>query len=139
MDITAIQKRISRLEKYTVETREMKEMIKEELENDLSYCEVVDEAKALAQKKKQLKDDLLAAGPNQKILDSIKSNTEEIKLLKEILSAELIEVYAERRTDEIADAEGESRKFKINVKILPKGVKSEGRDEFGKYSKEIES
>jgi len=133
MDIAAIQKRISLLEKYTQENREMKEMIKEELENDLSYVEVTEEAKATAEKKKRLKEEILAAGPNQKLLDTIKSNTEEIGLLKEILSAELIQVYTENKTDEITDESGESRKFKLNVKLLPKGVKDDSRDGLGRY------
>ena len=136
MDMAAIQKRISLLEKYTQENREMKEMIKEELENDLGYVELVEEAKAIAEKKKRLKDEILAAGPNQKLADTIKSNTEEIGLLREILSAELIQVYTENKTDEITDEAGQSRKFKINVKLLPRGVKDDDRDNFGRYTDE---
>lgn len=135
MDIGAIQKRISLLEKYTTENREAKQMIKEELENDLSYLETVEEVKASVAKRKKLKDDILAQGPNQKLLATIKSNNEEISLLKEILSTELMQVYEENKTDEIADADGESRKFKINVKLLPKGARTESRDGFGKYSR----
>ena len=136
MDITAIQKRISMLEKYTQENREMKEMIKEELENDLRYVEITEEAKAVAEKKKRLKEEILAAGPKQKLADTIKSNTEEIGLLKEILSAELIQVYTENKTDEITDESGESRKFKLNVKLLPKGAKDDSRDGLGRYTDE---
>jgi len=136
MDISAIRKRISSIEKYTQENREMKEMIKEELENDLRYVESVEELKAAAQKKKQLKEEILATGPNQKIVETIKSNSEEIGLLRDILSAELIEVYAENKTDEITDEAGESRKFKINVKLLPKGAKDDSRDGLRRYTNE---
>ncbi len=136
MDISAIQKRISRLEEYARENRELKGMIKDELENELAYVEVMEEAKALAMKKRDIKDDIIGRGPNEEIMKKIAENTEEIDTLKDILSAELIELYTERKTDEIADESGASRKFKINVKLLPKGAKNQNRDGFGKYTED---
>lgn len=133
MDISAIQKRISLMEKYLTETREAKQMIKEELENDMTYLEAAEEVKAAVAKRKRLKDEILSQGPNQKLQDTIKSNKEEISLLREILSTELIQVYQENKTDEIADESGESRKFKINVKLLPRGARSDSREIYDKY------
>ena len=138
MDISAIQKRISKLEEYTRENRELKGMVKEELENELAYVEIVEEGKVIAAKKKDIKDEILGRGPNEEIMKKIAENAEEIATLTDILSAELIEVYTERKTDEIADESGQSRKFKINVKLLPKGKKFDDRDEFGKYSVKTE-
>ena len=133
MDISAIQKRISLMEKYMTETREAKQMIKEELENDMTYLEAAEEVKAAVAKRKRLKDEILSQGPNQKLLDTIKSNKEEISLLREILSTELIQVYQENKTDEIADESGESRKFKINVKLLPRGARLDNKEIYDKY------
>lgn len=136
MDLSTVQKRISLLEKYSQENRELKEMIKEELENEIKYVEAVEETKAAVNKRKQIKDEILANGPNQKMLETIKSNSEEIATLREILSSELMQVYEENKTDEIADENGENRKFKINVKLLPKGVKLDKRDNLGQYTRD---
>lgn len=84
--------------------------------------------------KKRLKEEIMARGANQKLAAEIKQNTDETTLLKEILSAELVEVHKENETDEIADANGEMRKFKNTAKLLPKGFKFERRDSFGKYT-----
>lgn len=135
MDITVIQKRISQLEKFTHEIREAKQMIKEELENDLSYLEAAEEVKAATAKRKQIKDTILSQGANQKLVETIKHNNEEIGLLKDILSAELFEIYQENKSDEFADENGESRKFKVLARLLPKGARSyDERDNYGKYS-----
>lgn len=138
MDIAQIQKRISLLEKYSKEIRDAKEMLKEELENSPEYMEALEEADQANTKKKRIKEEILGKGPNEKLAREIKSNSEETTLLKEILSAELMEVYKESDSDEITDADGESRKFKIQVKLLPKGAKLQKRDFSGKYSNEGE-
>lgn len=136
MDIAQIQKRIAMMEQYSKEIKDAKEMLKEELESDDAYREAFEEAAAANTKKKQLKDAIMARGANQKLVMEIKQNTEETSLLKEILSAELMEVYKENETDEIADSNGETRKFKIIAKLLPRGAKLENRDNFGKYTSE---
>ena len=114
-DLTTIQKRIDQLEKLQDEVKISKEMLKGELENDLTYLEAAEEAKALAQKKKQIRDQILGTGPNQEVLANIKNNAEEMSTLKEILSAELMQFYQESQTDEIAN-----RKFVVSAKLLPK-------------------
>jgi len=131
MDIETIRKRIEQLEKLQEEVKISKDMLKGELENDLSYLEAAEEVKAATQKRKQLKDALLGTGPNQEVAATIKENSEEIATLKEILSAELMQAYQESNSDEIA-----GRKIKVMVRLLPKKGNYESRDDFGKYTKE---
>jgi len=131
MDLTTIQKRIDQLEKLQEEVKVSKEMLKGELENDLAYLEVAEEAKAAAQKKKQIRDEILGKGPNQEILANIKNNAEEMSTLKEILSAELMQFYQESQTDEIAN-----RKFVVTAKLLPKKSNFDNRNGLGQYQAE---
>lgn len=133
MDITTIQKRISLIEKGKKKISDAKEMLKGELENDPAYVEAAQEAETANAKKKRIKEEILGRGSNQKLSSEVKANTEEVSLLKEILSAELMEVYKEEGKAEISDADGDSRKFKIVVNLLPKGAKLQDRDGFGKY------
>ena len=134
MDIAQIQKRIAMMEQYSKEIKDAKEMLKEEMESDDAYRESAEEAAVANTKKKQLKDAIMARGANQKLVMEIKQNNEEISLLREILSAELMQIYKENDSEEIADANGESRKFKVNAKLLPRGATFEKRDNFGKYT-----
>jgi len=115
MDLSTVQKRIEQLEKLQEEVKISREMLKGELENEPEFVEASDEAKAVTQKRKQIKFEILARGPNQQILATIKENQEEINTTKEILSAELMEYYEESKTDEFAD-----RKFKVEATLLPK-------------------
>jgi len=135
MNIEQIQKRIGLLEKMTKEVKDAKEMLKEELENDPVYIEAsedVDEANA---KKKMIREEILRRGPNSKLSEDIKANAEEVKTLKEILSAELTEVWGESQKDEITDHNGEVRKFQVGAKLLPKrGVSDFDRDHEGKFT-----
>lgn len=133
MDIETIRKRITLLEKYKKENRDAKEMLKGELENDAAYMEALSEAEAANAKKKRIKEEILSRGSNSKLALEMKNNNEEISVLKDILSAELMEVYKEEGTDEISDADGDSRKFKVVVTLLPKGAKGQDRDNLGKY------
>lgn len=133
MDIATIQKRIDLLEKHEEEIRTAKEMLQGELENSVEYLQVVEEAKELNNKKKQIKEEILNLGPNQKLVADIKANTEEVTTLKEILSAELIQVYKESDSDMFNDANGDTRKFKVSVRLLPKKGVFQNRDNFGKY------
>ncbi|MEI6498738.1 MAG: hypothetical protein WCO23_02140 [bacterium] len=115
MEVATIQRRIEELEKLEEEVRISREMLKSELENEDAYNEASDVVKEATSKRKTIKDQILAKGPNQKILTEIKENQEEITTLKEILSAELMEFYTENQTDEFAD-----RKFKVLVRLLPR-------------------
>ena len=136
MGIEGIQKRIALIEKYEEEIRVAKEMLKGELENSPEYLQSEEEVKEVQNKKKKIKEEILASGPNQKLTADIKHNTEEIATLREILSAELVQVFKESDTDEIQDASGEARKFKVSIKLAPK--KGQGRDDSGRYLPEAE-
>ena len=58
MDLAQIQKRIEMMENLQRETREAKEMLKEELENDERYREVLEEANEVNTKKKRIKEEI---------------------------------------------------------------------------------
>jgi hypothetical protein len=128
MDLETIRKRIDQLEKLEQEVKINKEMLKGELENEASYLEVVEESKLTAQKKKQIKDEILGKGSNQEGQKNIKDTQEEIATIREILSAELTEFYQENQTDQVAN-----RKFKITAKLLPKKDNYQDRDDTGRY------
>lgn len=136
MDLISIRKRLSQIDELEQQNKASREMLKSELESDPAYVQAFEEAKAVVAKKKQIKDGILGRGPNEKLVVEIKENLEEIATLKEILSAELVQVWEESKQEEIEDQNGSLRKFKLMVKLLPKKGRYEDRDEYGKYSKE---
>ena len=136
MELGAIQKRIEQIEKISEELKVAKEMLKGELENDLEYLGAVEDAKTINEKKKRLKMEIISKGPNQKIEAEVKENTEELKTLKEILSAELAQLFKEKDTDEITDLRGETRKFQVQAKLLPAGKNYDNRDTLGRYEEQ---
>ncbi len=119
MDITTVQRRLEIINKLQEEIKISKEMLKAELENDQEYLAAAEESKQAVLKKKQLKEMILSRGSNQKLTQDIKSNQEELSTLKEILSAELVQLYARKGTQEITDANGRIMKFKVTVKLVP--------------------
>lgn len=136
MDIVQIQKRIEAMENLQREIRDAKQMLKEELENDERYAEALEHANEENSKKKRIKEEIENSGSNKKLLQEIKENKEELDTLREILSAELMQLYAEQKTDEITDINGDIRKFKVSVKLLGRGNKYDDRDTYGKFNKE---
>ena len=128
MDIETIRKRIEQVEKLQEEIKISKEMLKGELENEMNYLEAAEAVKAAVQKRKVIKDEILGTGPNQEVASTIKENADELKTLREILSAELQEYHEKSHTDEVV-----GRKFVVLAKLLPKNFKFEKRDGEGKY------
>ncbi|MDO8513746.1 MAG: hypothetical protein Q7S37_04555 [bacterium] len=122
MEETTIQNRISLLEKLEQEVKIAKSALKAELDNDQQYVEVSLQTKETMARKKQAKEIVFASDSCRGLLDEIKANNEEIAILKEILATELMEVYQKKKTNEIEDAQGQSRKFILSVRILPKRV-----------------
>jgi len=133
MDLANLHKRIATIENLQRENREAREMLKAELENDATYRETLEMAEAASKEKKRVKEEIENSGSNSKLIETIQENNEELSTLKEILSAELAEVYVESKKDEIVDENGEVRKFKISAQLVAKGKKYENRDSFGKY------
>jgi len=134
MDLEQTKKRIEAIENLQREIREAKEMLKEELEADPGYREIADEANEITTKKKKIKAELENSGSNKKLLETIKENSEEISTLKEILSAELMQIYTEQKADEITDANGNVRKIQVQARLKSKGTNYEGRDQMGQYT-----
>lgn len=124
----ALPRRISLIEKYKEEIKVAREALRTALEDDPDYEAATIEAKAAAQKKKQIKDQIWGSADNQGFLAKIKENQEEIATLEEILNAELMQVYQTRNTDEVTDEDGQTRKFKVIAKLLPKNSKDSAED-----------
>jgi CRISPR/Cas system-associated endonuclease Cas1 len=138
MDLETIQKRIELIEKHEQEMRNAKELLDGELENSPEYLEAVEEAKVIIEKKKRIKEEILAKGPNQKLAEGIKENSEEVSTLREILSTELSQLFKSSETDEVRGSGGELRKFKVTGKLLPKKGKFKDRNDIGQFSGEEE-
>ena len=121
MEISTIRKRISMIEELEEENKKSKELLKSALENDAEYEEAAREAKEVLSKRRRIKERIIEEPGNKKVVEDIKANKEEIDTLQEILSLELVEYYSKEKTDQIEDSNGEQRKFKLVVKLLPKG------------------
>jgi len=134
MDLANIQKRIEQIDNFSEENKISKGMLKAELENDTEYLESLEEIKAALAKRKRLREEILAKPENQKLIASIKDNTEELTTLKDILSLELMQVYEEEKTDQVTDSFGETRKFKLMAKLTPKKTGKQNRDDDGKFT-----
>lgn len=138
MDIPTIHKRIREVEIFKDKNKVARESLRNELENNPEYLEVCDEFKVLLQKRKRIRDEIWAQVETQKLVTDIKENKEELNTLEDILSVELMDYYKEKETDEIEDEFGETRRFKIVVKLLPKAKKYDERDAEGKYASKVE-
>jgi len=125
------------VETYKNENKVARGALKNELENDTDYLAACDEVKAALEKRKRIREAIWAKQETQKLVSDIKENKEELNTLEEILSAELVDYYKESDSDEIIDADGQKRRFKISVKILPKN-KYDDRDDEGKYAAKID-
>lgn len=136
MDLSVIKERIKIIEELETENKKAGELLKSALENDEVYTKVAEEAKAINKKRKELKDSIMMREGNIKLVEDIRENMDEIKTLKEILAVELMDFHEKNKTDEIADANGETRKFKFSVKLLPPGSKGYERDDLGRYTGE---
>ncbi len=118
--VPAVPRRISLIEKYKAEIKIARETLKEALDENPAYEEAVVEAQAALRKKKQIKDEIWTSADCQALLAKIKENQEEIATLEEILTTELMQIYQDHNTDEVAGEDGEPRKFKVVAKLLPK-------------------
>lgn len=134
MDLEMIRTRMSQIDELEEENRKAKELMKDQLENDETFQDANIKSKEALKEKRRIKDTVLAESQN--LIEDIRANNDEIKTLKEILSAELVEYHEKKKTDEIADKKGETRKFKIIVRFIPKNKYNDKRDIEGKYTKE---
>ncbi len=119
MDVASIQKRIANIEKLKEDMKVSQEAIKNALDNDGSYQNVVREAKEINTKKKRVRDDILNQAENQEFVSKVKDIKDEIATLEELLAYELVEYSQQNNTDMIQGDDGLVRKFKIVVRLLP--------------------
>ncbi len=133
MDLSVIKERIGIIEKLEEENKKAKELLRSALENDGAYAQLNEEAKSATKKRKEMRDAIFNQEGNAKLAEDIRENLDEIKTLRDILSVELMDFYSEKKTDMITDQDGSTRKFKISVKLMPKGAKGEDRDDLGRY------
>ena len=118
MEIEQIRSRIAELEKNQQETKAAKDAIKQQLENDAEYVSAREEAKKANLKKKQIKDMIMALPENQKYAEEIKNNNQDLSVLKDILSAELLDYYQKSKKEEFTDDSGRVRKFKVQASLI---------------------
>lgn len=118
----ALPRRISMIEKYKADIKIAKETLKQALQESPEYEAAVVEVQAATQKKKQIKDQIWASADHQSLLWKIKEDQEEIAALEEILTTELMHLYKTQNIEEVPDENGEPRKFKVSVKLLPKAA-----------------
>lgn len=136
MDLDSIHKRISMIDRLQRQNRETREMLKAELENDENFRQALENADQAGREKKRIKEEIENSGSNKELVATIKENNEELSTLKEILSAELAQVYVESKSDQITDADGDVRKFKISATLMSKRGNYENRDSFGKFTQD---
>jgi hypothetical protein len=139
MDLSIIRERMEQLENFKKENKVARQALLNELENDTDYLAVCEEMKALQDKRKRIKEAIWAKTETQKLISDIKENSDEVGTLEEILSLELMDYYSERKTTEIEDNEGQPRKFKLSVKLVPKKEKHDDREYDGKYAAKIDA
>lgn len=118
MENEQIQKRLSEITREEQEVKIAKKAIKDQLENDLEYVQAREETKKANLKKKSIKDGIMTLPENQKYAETIKNTGQDLTVLKEILSAELFDYFQKSQKEEIIDADGQVRKFKILAKLV---------------------
>lgn len=138
MALDSIHKKMAETENYKKENKVAREALKNELENNSAFLEACEEFKAASEKRKRIKEEILAKDEVQKIIIDINENKVELETLEEILSTELVEYVQENKTQEIEDAEGEKREIKIVAKLVPKKKQWDDRDFEGKYAAKVE-
>ena len=138
MELDSIHKRMTEVENYKKENKVSRSALKDELENDPEYIKACEEEKIAKEKKLIVKNNILSKEETTKLVEDIKDNKEELDTLEEILSTELMAYHKESGTDEIEDADGEVRRFKIIAKLLPKKSKWNDRDTDGRYASKVE-
>ena len=117
MDLSQIKQRIEVMEKIKADIKTAKNMLKDASDNDTLYQEAVEEAKVGVNKKKQLRDEIYNQPENKKLVDQIKKDAEELQVLNEMLSEELIEYRQEHKTESIEGLDGKLRHFKLSVRL----------------------
>jgi len=112
-----ILKRLQIIEDLKKELKLKQEMIKDVLENDNEYQELVKENDKTKKAKDARKRELLQLPKIADINLEITETRKELNENKQVLSEELMVLYATEGITEITDLEGNTRQFKVSVRI----------------------
>ena len=112
-----ILKRLQIIEDLTKELNLKQTMVKEVLENDGDYQTLVDENDKTKKAKDSRKKELLQLPKIADINSGILETRKELNENKEVLSEELMVLYATEGVTEITDLDGNTRQFKVTVKL----------------------
>lgn len=117
----SLAERLGQVEKAQAELKNERDMLKSEIENSEAYREMTE---LIDRQKKERK--LLIDGSSIAIElgQKIKETAEEVKELKEILSAELVAYYTSLEADQFEDEDGHIFQIKVTAKAKETKQKS---------------
>lgn len=106
------------VEKLGSEFKEQNQMLKDSLENDAEYSTVLEEARNVNKKKKEMKDKLMK-DPSIALLDEkVNELRSELKEAKQALSDYLHEYFAQSGLRQITGTDGEVRDLVTTVRLV---------------------
>ena len=112
-----ILNRLKIIEDLKKELSLKQQMVKEVLENDNDYQALVEENDKTKKAKDARKKELLQLPKIADINLGIMETRKELSENKEVLSEELMVLYATEGVTEITDLDGNTRQFKVSVKL----------------------
>lgn len=115
--LDAIHRLLVEIAQTKGELKTLRDGLADELEQNDEYKEVAEEAKDLANKRREVKKSLQADKAYQKLSSEVEELRFKLKDLQEILSHHLVTYYSESGSTEITDSNGESHQVIISAKI----------------------
>lgn len=115
--IKLIQKRLKIIEDLKAELNTKQEMVKDVLENDSDYQEKLEKHDKAKKERDVRKQEILNQTNIAVINEEILETRKEINENKEVLSEELMVLYATEGVTQITDLEGNTREFKVSVRL----------------------
>jgi len=112
-----ILKRLQIIQDLKKELKLKQEIVKDVLENDVDYQALVKENDKTKKAKDSRKKELLQLSKIAEINLGIMETRKELSENKEVLSEELMVLYATEGITEITDLNGNTRQFKVSVKL----------------------
>ncbi len=117
MNLEQMQRRIEQVEASQREMNVIKQTLEDALKEDDKFQEIDLEAREIATKKKQIKDEIWGQPTYKEAQIKLKDLKEEVNDTMDILRHELLQWGQEHNTDEIIASDGTIRKFKISVRL----------------------
>jgi len=112
-----ILKRLQIIEDLKKELKTRQEMVRDVLENDGDYQTLVEKNDETKKTKDVRKKELLQQPKIAEINLGIIETRKELSENKEVLSEELMVLYATEGVTEITDLDGNTRQFKVSVRL----------------------